>query len=128
MIKEFFISLVVFLAVDGVWLMLIARNFYAKYLGYLMTRTPNIVAAGAFYLIYTFGLMTLSISPAVQKQSLVSAVTMGALFGLSAYATYDLTNLATIKDWPFLVTLVDLLWGTFLSGIVAGISYWFLTR
>jgi len=128
MIKQYFVALFTFLIIDGAWLMLIAKNFYAKHLGYLMTKTPNLAAAGIFYLIYVFTMVVLIISPALQKGSLITAILTGALFGLCAYATYDLTNLATIKDWPLLVTIVDLIWGTFVSGAVAGISYFILTK
>lgn len=128
MIKQYFVALFTFLVIDGLWLTTIAKSFYAKHLGYLMTKTPNLTAAGIFYLIYIFGLIVLVISPALQKNSLMSAILMGALFGLCGYATYDLTNMATIKDWPLIVTIVDLIWGTFLSGAVAGVSYWILTK
>jgi len=127
-IKQFFVAFVTFLMIDGVWLTLVAKNFYAKYLGYLMTKTPNLAAAGIFYLIYIFTLVILVLSPALQKGSLTSAIMMGALFGLCSYATYDLTNLATIKDWPLLVTVVDLIWGTFVTAAVAGISYLILSK
>lgn len=128
MIKQFFVVLTSFLIIDGLWLTVIAKDFYAKNLGFLMTKTPNLAAAGIFYLIYVFTMVVLIISPAVQRGSLQSAIFTGALFGLCAYATYDLTNLATIKDWPVLVTVVDLIWGTFLSGAVAGISYWIIIK
>lgn len=123
MIKLYFLTLTVFLAIDGVWLTLIAKNFYAKHLGYLMSKTPNLAAAGIFYLIYVVGMVALVLVPAIEKKSLMQAITMGALFGLCAYATYDLTNLATVKDWPLLITVVDLIWGTTLSALVAGISF-----
>lgn len=128
MIKQYLMTLASFLVIDGVWLTLVAKNFYAKHLGYLMTKTPNLAAAGVFYLIYILGMVVLVLSPALQKGSLWSAVLMGALFGLCGYATYDLTNMATIKDWPLIVTVVDLMWGTVLSGTVAGVSFWFLSR
>ena len=114
--------------IDGIWLTVVAKNFYAKHLGFLMSKTPNLLAAGIFYLIYILTLVILIINPAIQKGSLMSAILTGALFGLCAYATYDLTNLATIKDWPLIVTIVDLIWGTFVSASVAGISYWLLTK
>jgi uncharacterized membrane protein len=88
-----------------------------------MSKTPNLTAAGIFYLIYILGMVYLVLTPALEKKSLTQAIYMGALFGLCGYATYDLTNLATIKDWPLLVTLVDLVWGTVLSATVAGVSY-----
>ncbi|MFA5025475.1 MAG: DUF2177 family protein [Candidatus Shapirobacteria bacterium] len=123
MIKLYFLTLTVFLAIDGLWLTLIAKNFYAKHLGYLMSKTPNLAAAGIFYLIYIVAMLVFVLVPAIEKKSLMQAITMGALFGLCAYATYDLTNLATIKDWPLLITVVDLIWGTTLSALVAGVSF-----
>jgi uncharacterized membrane protein len=128
MIKQYFVALFTFLIIDGVWLTVVAKNFYAKHLGYLMAKTPNLAAAGIFYLIYILGMVVLVLQPALAKGSIWQAVLTGALFGLCGYATYDLTNLATIKDWPILVTVVDLIWGTVLSGAVAGISYWVLTK
>ncbi|HWS48969.1 MAG TPA: DUF2177 family protein [Candidatus Methanoperedens sp.] len=123
MIKLYFLTLTVFLAIDGLWLTLIAKNFYAKHLGYLMSKTPNLAAAGIFYLIYIVAMLAFVLVPAIEKKSLMQAITMGALFGFSAYATYDLTNLATIKDWPLLITIVDLIWGATLSALVAGVSF-----
>ncbi len=128
MLKQFLVAFTTFLVIDGIWLTFVAKEFYAKNLGFLLTKTPNFVAAGIFYAIYIFGIVILVLSPALQKGSLWSAVMTGCLFGLCAYATYDLTNQATIKDWPVLVTVVDLIWGTVLSGSVAGISYLVLTK
>jgi len=128
MIKQYIVALFTFLVIDGVWLMVVAKNFYAKHLDYLMSKTPNLVAAGIFYLIYIFGMVVLVLSPALQKGSITMAILTGALFGLCSYATYDLTNLATIKNWPVLVTIVDLIWGTVVSGAVSGISYWILSK
>lgn len=128
MIKSYLTSLLVFLAIDMVWLTVVAKNFYAKYLGYLMAKSPNLLAAGIFYLIYILGMVVLVLTPALEKKSLMQAILQGALFGLCGYATYDLTNMATIKDWPLLVTVVDLIWGTVLSATVAGVSYLILNR
>ena len=128
MIKQFFVALISFLIIDGIWLTTVAKSFYSKHLGYIMSKTPNLFAAGIFYLIYILGLVVLVITPALQKNSLTSAIFMGALFGLCGYATYDLTNLATIKDWPLIVTIVDLIWGTFLSALISGISFWILRK
>ena len=128
MIKQFFVAFITFLIIDGAWLALIAKNFYAKHLGYLMSKTPNFAAAGIFYVIYIITLVILIIAPALQKGSLSAAILTGALFGFCAYATYDLTNLATIKDWPLLITIVDLIWGTFVTAAVSGITYLILSR
>ncbi len=123
MLKQFFVALGSFLVVDGLWLTLIAKNFYAKHLGYLMAKNPNLLAAGLFYLIYIFAMVVLVVSPGLEKGSFWSTVLSGALFGLCCYATYDLTNLATVQDWPLVVTIVDLIWGTFLSATIAAISF-----
>ncbi len=128
MFKQFLVAFLTFLAIDGLWLTVVAKDFYAKHLGFIMTKTPNLTAALLFYVIYIFTMVVLIISPALQKGSLMTAILTGALFGLCAYATYDLTNLATLKDWPLLVTIVDLIWGTVLSASVAGISYLILTK
>jgi len=123
MIKQFFVALGSFLVVDGLWLTLIAKNFYSKHLGYLMAQNPNFLAAGLFYLIYVFTMVILVISPGIEKGSFLSTVLSGALFGLCCYATYDLTNLATVQNWPLIVTIVDLIWGTFLSATITAISF-----
>lgn len=123
MIKLYFIALPVFFAIDMVWLGLIANNFYKKHIGFLMTQEVNWIAALIFYLLFIAGLVVFVISPALEKNSLITALLLGALFGLITYATYDLTNLATIKNWPLLVTVVDLLWGMTLSTSVSAISF-----
>ena len=125
-IKLYLVALGVFLAMDMTWLLVIAKDLYAKHLGYLMSKTPNLVAAGIFYLLYVAGLVVFVLEPAIKNNSLVEALWRGALFGLIAYATYDLTNLATIKDWPLLITIIDLIWGAVLSGSVAVVSYWLM--
>lgn len=121
-LKLYGIALPIFLVIDGLWLGLVAKNFYGKYLGYLMSATPNWGAAGVFYLLYIVGLVVLVIEPAMNNGSIVEAMWKGALFGLVGYATYDLTNLATIKDWPLIVTIVDLIWGTVLSATIATLT------
>ena len=109
--KHYPMVLVTFLLIDSVWLWLVAPRFYQAQIGFLLRDTPNWYAAGAFYLIYIFGLTVFVVTPAISQVSLAQGVAKGALFGIVTYATYDLTNLATVKDWPLLVTLVDLAWG-----------------
>jgi uncharacterized membrane protein len=123
-LKLYLLSFSIFLVIDGFWLTLIAKNFYAKHLGYLMAKTPNLLAALLFYLIFIVGAVVLVLMPALEKNSLSQAILFGALFGLCSYATYDLTNLATIKDWPVLITIIDLIWGTVLSATVSGLSFY----
>ncbi len=122
-IKLYFIALPVFFIIDMVWLVLVAKKFYNKHLGFLMKTDINWYAAIIFYLLFIGGLVAFVISPAVEKHSLIHALFYGALFGLITYATYDLTNLATLKDWPLLVTIVDLVWGMVLSASVSAITY-----
>lgn len=122
-LKLYAVALTSFLAIDLVWLTTIAPSFYQKQIGHLMTTKPNLVAAGIFYLIFIAGLVAFVISPALEKKSLVQVVLMGAFFGLVTYATYDLTNLATLREWPLLVTIVDLLWGMTLSASISTITY-----
>ncbi len=122
-LKLYLVSLAVFLGIDMIWLTLIAKNFYAKQIGYLMAKNPNIYAALIFYLIFIAGLVFFVVSPAVDKKMWTQALLAGAFFGLVTYATYDLTNLATVKDWPIIITIVDLIWGITVSATVAVITY-----
>jgi len=127
-LKTYLITLPVFLAIDLVWLSLIAKKFYAQYPGYLMKANVNFVAAGLFYLLFVVGLVVFSVLPALEKNSWTQALFLGALLGLVSYATYDLTNLATIKNWPLLVTIVDIVWGTVLGASVSLASYFIVTK
>lgn len=122
-LKLYAIALPVFLAVDMVWLGLVAKDFYHTQIGTLMKSDINWTAAVIFYLIFITGLVAFVISPAVEKGSWTHALLFGALFGLVCYATYDLTNLAVAKDWPLLFTIVDLAWGTVLAASVSAITY-----
>ncbi|MCA9356810.1 DUF2177 family protein [Candidatus Nomurabacteria bacterium] len=112
-----------FLLIDMLWLGTVATKFYQSQIGFLLGPV-NWVAAIVFYLIYIVGIIIFAVHPALEAGSLGKAVMLGALFGFFAYATYDFTNLATIKDWPVLVTVVDLIWGTVLTSSVAAVSYY----
>ena len=118
-LKLYFASLVVFFAVDMVWLGLVASSFYKKHLDYLMAPTINWYAAIIFYLLFILGILVFVVLPGIKENSLQNTILRAVLFGLITYATYDLTNLATIKDWPLTITLVDLVWGMVLSTIVS---------
>jgi uncharacterized membrane protein len=118
-LKLYFASLVVFFAVDMVWLGLVASSFYKKHLGYLMAPTVNWLAAIIFYLLFILGILVFVLLPGIKENSLLNTILRAALFGLITYATYDLTNLATVNQWPLIVTLVDLVWGMVLSAIVS---------
>lgn len=121
--RNFFISFAVFLAIDLVWLGVVAKNLYAEKLGYLMAPKTNFTAAFVFYAIFIVGMLFFVINPALAKQSWQVALFTGMFFGFVTYATYDLTNLATIRDWPIMITIIDLIWGAFLSGATATISF-----
>ena len=122
-IKIYLVSLAAFFVIDMLWLGLVARSFYQHYLGFLMTPSPNWFVVFCFYLLFIVGLMVFVIVPGLKTNSLKDTVLRAALFGLITYATYDLTNLATLKDWPVLVSIVDMLWGTFLSVAVSFIGF-----
>lgn len=122
-LKNFLITMVVFLAIDMVWLLVISKNLYAKHLGYIMTDQVKLVAAFIFYIIFVIGIIYFVINPALIKESWQYALLAGMFFGLITYGTYDLTSLAVVKDWPIFITIVDLIWGTFLSGTTALVSY-----
>ncbi len=121
--KLFFIALPIFLAIDLVWLGVISKNFYREQIGHLMKTDVNWVAALVFYVIFIAGLVVFVIQPAVEKNAWTHALLFGALFGFVTYATYDLTNLAVAKDWPVLVTIVDLVWGMALAASVSFLTY-----
>ncbi|MBP9749212.1 MAG: DUF2177 family protein [Candidatus Pacebacteria bacterium] len=123
LISLYFLTIPVFFIVDILWIGLVASKFYQSQLGYLLGPV-NWTAAIVFYLLYIIGILFFAVHPALLAGSLGKAVLYGALFGFFAYATYDLTNLATIKDWPLLVTMVDLVWGTVLTASVAAASYY----
>lgn len=122
-LKLYAIALPVFFAIDMVWLGLVASNFYKSQIGFLMKPDINWTAAILFYLLFIVGLVLFVIAPAVEKDSWMHALLFGALFGLITYATYDLTNLATVKDWPMLVTIVDLAWGATLGALVSVVTF-----
>lgn len=122
-IKLYLVSLAVFFVIDLLWLGLAARSFYQQYLGFLMTPSPNWFVAVLFYLLFVVGLLFFVIIPGLNANSLKTTLLRAALFGLITYATYDLTNLATLKDWPVIVSIVDMLWGTFLSVAVSLIGF-----
>ena len=126
-LKLYPIALPVFFALDMVWLGLVAKNFYRDQIGVLMKDDINWTAAIVFYLLFIAGLVVFVIAPAIEKRSWMHALFLGALFGLISYATYDLTNLATLKDWPLLVTIVDLAWGAVLAASVSTATY-FIAR
>jgi uncharacterized membrane protein len=127
-IKLYLIALPIFLILDALWLGLIAKTFYAKQIGFLFKTDINWTAALIFYLMFIAALILFVINPAIEKGSLAHALLFGALFGLITYATYDLTNLATLKGWPIMVTIVDLIWGSFVTAAVSSITFLIFTK
>jgi uncharacterized membrane protein len=109
----------VFVALDMLWLGLIAKAMYQQAIGHLMAEQPRLLAAFAFYVLYAAGLMIFAVMPLAEDPALGRTMLMGALFGFFAYATYDLSNLATLKNWPVGLTMVDMAWGTLLSAAAA---------
>ena len=127
-IKLYAIALPVFFAIDMVWLGVVAKDFYRAQIGSLLRPDVNWMAAIIFYLIFIGGLVAFVITPAMEKGSWMNALLFGAFFGLVCYATYDLTNLAVAKDWPLLVTIVDLIWGMVLASSVSVVTYFIATK
>jgi len=118
----YLLTIPVFFLIDMLWLGVLAKGFYQDKLGSFLGPV-NWTAAIIFYLIFLVGILIFAVAPALAAQSLPKALILGALFGFFAYATYDFTNLATLKDWPVIVVVVDVIWGAVLSGSVAAISY-----
>lgn len=119
---------VVFFALDYVWLTRVAIGFYRQNIGELLLATPNFAPAGIFYLFYVIGLVYFAVMPALTASSVVTALLNGALLGLLAYGTYDMTNLATLKGWSLSVSLVDMAWGAVLSATAAAAGYLVVSR
>ena len=112
-----------FLVIDFVWLTVVAQSFYQKHLGSLLRDDPIVAAAAVFYLLYLVGVLVFVVLPALEAESFVRAVALGALFGLIAYATFDLTCYALFEGFPVIVVVVDLVWGAVLTASVSAIGY-----
>ena len=122
-LKLYLVTLLAFFAIDMVWLGFVARTIYRKYLGFLMAPNTNWLAAIIFYLLFILGILVFVVLPGLADNSLKTTLLRAALFGLITYATYDLTNLATVKDWPVVITVIDMAWGMVLSVAVSFISF-----
>ncbi len=122
-IISFLASLLPLLVIDAVWLTTMAKRFYNHHLGHILAESPKLLPAGFFYLIYSLGITYFVVMPAIQGSfGYGKTFLIGALLGFIAYATYDLTNHATVKDWPTIVTCLDLVWGSLLTGTVSIIA------
>jgi uncharacterized membrane protein len=122
------VTLIVFLIIDAIWLGFVARGLYARELGELLRKPPNFVAAGAFYLLYAAGVVFFAVMPGLREGSVMTALVLGAGLGLIAYGTYDLTNLAVTNGFPLKIAIIDLIWGTALTGATAAIATALLMR
>jgi uncharacterized membrane protein len=119
----YLIAAAVFFAIDMLWLGLVAKKFYREQLAFILSEQVNWVAAIIFYAIYLAGVLHFAVLPGLKEQNVLLALLQGAALGFLCYATYDLTNMATIAKWPLKIVLVDILWGTFLTGMVSLLSY-----
>ncbi len=124
----YLIATVTFLVIDSIWLGVVAKNFYANQLGDLMADNIRFGVAAGFYAVYTIGIIVFALKPGMEAQSLLMVAGYSALFGFLAYGTYDFTNLATVKDWPALVTIADLAWGTTITTVTGVITYLALNK
>lgn len=123
-LKLYALTVPVFFIIDLIWLGVVARGFYQKNLKYILSPNVNWTAAIIFYLMYISGILIFAVLPGVAKDSVRHAALWGALFGFFTYATYDLTNLALLKDWPLNIVVVDILWGVVLCTVVSMLSFY----
>jgi len=121
--KLYGIAFVLFFVIDLIWLGLIAKNLYQNQIGTLLKTNTNWTAAIIFYLLFIGGLVFFAIQPSISSATLWKAMLYGALFGFTTYATYDLTNLATLEGWPIKITIIDLIWGSFLGASTSSLTY-----
>ena len=117
-------TVVAFLGLDFLWLGTVATGFYRSRIGSLLLDQPNFVAAGIFYLFYVAGIVYFAVQPALVSGNWTTAAIAGAILGFIAYGTYDMTNLATLKNWSPVVSAVDMAWGTVLTSFSAVVGYW----
>ena len=122
-VVAYIVTAIVFLGLDALWLSQIALGMYRRELGALLLDKPNLAIAGIFYLLFVIGIVVLAILPALNGGGWVNALLMGAVLGLVAYGTYDITNLSTLKNWSLTVTIADLIWGTALTAVSATVGY-----
>ena len=126
--KHYLIALIVFSLIDVVWLVFISRKLYREKIGHLMADKVNVPAAVIFYLLFIAAMVFFVINPAAERQSVLYALGAGAFFGLVTYGTYDLTNLATLRNWPVSMTVIDLIWGSFVTASTCGLTTWISGR
>lgn len=123
-IGVYLLTSLIFFSIDLFWLGIVSKGFYDLHLPSYMAANVNWIAAVIFYLLYLIGVFVFTIHPAYKKESGLKAYISGALFGLFTYATYDLTNLATLAEWPVIVVFVDVIWGVFITSLISLIGYY----
>lgn len=121
---SYVLTSLVFFALDMLWLGFVAKDLYKKYLGGFLSDTVNWTAAIIFYLLFIIGIFIFVILPATEIHSVGKAILYGALFGFFTYATYDLTNMATMKNWPINIVFIDIIWGMVLTGLVSTAGFY----
>ncbi|HNW23241.1 MAG TPA: DUF2177 family protein [Candidatus Dojkabacteria bacterium] len=119
----YLIALGIFLIIDLIWLNLIAKNLYQKEIGSLLLKNPNLIPALIFYLLFIVALLILVLIPGINSYTLTKTLLLGAVFGFITYATYDLTNLATLDGWSIKMTIIDLIWGTSVTTLITFLGY-----
>lgn len=122
------IATLILFVLDFIWLGVVAKDFYSNQLGNLMVDQVKFGIASAFYLTYTVGIVILAVKPALDANNILIAVGYAALFGFLAYGTYNFTNMSTLKDWPMMMSLVDIVWGTTLTTITATVTYLIMNK
>lgn len=127
-IKSSLVTFIVFIILEIFWLIILAKDLYAKELGYIMKNKPSLLPAAVFGLLFVGGLVFFVVNPAIDQNNWSYALLAGVLYGLITYATYTLTNLANLEGWPLKVTIIDLLWGMVLGGAASTISFFILNR
>jgi len=127
-ITAYVIATLLFLAIDAIWLGIVAKNFYASQMGDLMAENIRFGVAAAFYAVFTIGIVVFAVKPAIDADNFRLALGYGALFGFLAYGTYDFTNMATIRDWPVLMSVVDIVWGTTITAFTSVATYFALQK
>lgn len=126
--KAFIATIVTFLVVDAVWIAVFVRNYYETQVGALLRDTPNFIAALVFYLAYAFAVVVLAVRPALASERVGEALSLGALLGAIAYGTFTITNYAVLTDWTMGLVISDIVWGTFLTAVVAASGYFAARR
>jgi len=124
LILSYLLTFAVFFVIDMAWLGLVAKDLYRKHLSGFLSDEVNWPAAFIFYLLFIIGVFIFAILPAVEKDSVRTAMILGGLFGFFTYATYDLTNLATLRNWPVVIVCIDVVWGFVLTSMVSTAGFY----